>query len=335
MLSLIVKDYGVSLRYRKGLIIVCKKGEVVEKIPLVKVDEIWLLTSGITISTRLIRVLAKTGKQLYIMSHTGNIIARLETPICTKTVLTRRKQYEAYLTEKGIHLAKSFAIGKIVNQAKLLKYLAKYFKNASRILRDLAYQVESRAYLLKNINFTDINKARIHIIKIEAEAARIYWQAVAEILPAELGFEGRRQEGEDIFNKMLNYGYGVLKGYIWRSLLLVGLDPYAGFLHTDKSGKTSLIFDFIEEFRQPIVDYTLIKLAVKEGSKLLKYMEGTKLNIELRVRIVEAVKKRLEEKTIYENDKITFHTVIMRQARKIAKYLRGEIPEYKPFTWVI
>src|SRR5204862_398077 len=70
------------------------------------------------------------------------------------------------------------------------------------------------------------------------------------------GREGRG--ATDPLNAALNYGYGILYAQVERALLLAGLDPYAGFLHADRPGKPSLVLDLIEEFRQAVVDRTLI-----------------------------------------------------------------------------
>ena len=48
---------------------------------------------------------------------------------------------------------------------------------------------------------------------------------------------------------MLNYAYGVLYSQIEIALILAGLDPFIGFLHTDNYNKRSLVFDMIEPFR--------------------------------------------------------------------------------------
>ena len=37
-----------------------------------------------------------------------------------------------------------------------------------------------------------------------------------------------------------------------------GLEPFAGFLHVDRSGKPSLVLDLMEEFRQPVVDRAIL-----------------------------------------------------------------------------
>jgi CRISPR-associated protein Cas1 len=45
------------------------------------------------------------------------------------------------------------------------------------------------------------------------------------------------------------------------------LDFYAGYLHADRPGKPSIVLDLMEEFRQQVVDRTLIGLVTKNVIK--------------------------------------------------------------------
>jgi CRISP-associated protein Cas1 len=84
---------------------------------------------------------------------------------------------------------------------------------------------------------------------------------------------GRVHRGaDDALNALLNYGYGILYGHVWGAVANAGLEPFAGFLHVDRPGKPSLVLDLVEEFRQPVVDRTVIafinlgqKAEMKEG----------------------------------------------------------------------
>ena len=227
MSTIIIKDYGISLRYRKGLMLVSKNGNVVKKIPLANVEEILVLTSGVMISSKLIRAVVRANINLVFMSHKGEPVARLDPPYHTKTVLTRRLQYEAYNNEKGVEIAKALAYAKVRNQAGMLRYLARNRSDISlkEELREVAMLIDRKAETITLIKARQIDLVRNKIINLEAEAARLYWPAIANILPEDIGFTGRDQEAEDIFNKMLNYGYGILKKTSWSNLLIVGLDP--------------------------------------------------------------------------------------------------------------
>ena len=49
-----------------------------------------------------------------------------------------------------------------------------------------------------------------------------------------------------------------------------GLEPFAGFLHVDRSGKPSLVLDLMEEFRQPVVDRPIFSWLNKGGQLTLQ-----------------------------------------------------------------
>ena len=66
----------------------------------------------------------------------------------------------------------------------------------------------------------------------------------------------------------MNYGYAILESEIWKSIYLAGLDPYCGFLHSERYGRASLVFDLIEEFRQQIVDKTVLSIVNKNSVSL-------------------------------------------------------------------
>jgi CRISPR-associated protein Cas1 len=128
----------------------------------------------------------------------------------------------------------------------------------------------------------------------------------------------------------LNYGYGVLYGQVERALVLAGLDPYAGFMHVDRPGKPSLVLDFIEEVRQPIVDRTVLGLANKNVA--FAQDERGYLEREIRKRLAEKVLARLESAELFEGHRLPMRAILQTQARRLAQYLRGERPAYAPFV---
>jgi hypothetical protein len=86
------------------------------------------------------------------------------------------------------------------------------------------------------------------------------------MLPDALGFAGRSHQGAtDAVNAALNYGYGILTAHVWGAVMNAGLEPFAGFLHVDRSGKPSLVLDLMEEFRQPVVDRPILSWLNKGG----------------------------------------------------------------------
>ena len=171
---------------------------------------------------------------------------------------------------------------------------------------------------------------RGQLLSIEGRAAQKYWQAVGALLLVEPGWPGRRTQGAtDSFNAALNYGYGILYSQIERALVLAGLDPYAGFLHVDRPGKASLVFDLVEEFRQTVVDRTVIAI----------FNRGMAVEMDERGRLADAAQRSVAEKVLarmeavepYENKRHPLRRIIQMQARHLAAYLRGDRASYTPF----
>lgn len=80
---------------------------------------------------------------------------------------------------------------------------------------------------------------------IEARAARYYW--------AQLWPEFRRDDEGDRRNKLLNYGYAVVRSGVARSLVAAGLLPAFGLKHASVTNAFNLADDLVEPFR-PFVD---------------------------------------------------------------------------------
>jgi len=57
----------------------------------------------------------------------------------------------------------------------------------------------------------------------------------------------------DPCNAILNYAYALLEGHCRQALSVAGFDPACGFLHADRAGRDSLVYDLMEVHR-PAVD---------------------------------------------------------------------------------
>jgi CRISPR-associated protein Cas1 len=80
---------------------------------------------------------------------------------------------------------------------------------------------------------------------IEAQAARYYW--------GQFWKDFRRQDDGDRRNKMLNYGYAVVRSGVARALVASGLIPAFGLKHASVSNAFNLADDVVEPFR-PFID---------------------------------------------------------------------------------
>ncbi len=333
-MDLIVEGKGVFLGKHQGRLRVTHNGKTLTEAPIIHLRHVLILDTGVAISSDVVHVCAEEGIPIHFLNGTDRAVAALYASGLTGTVVTRRAQLGAYLDERGAALARAFVMGKIENQRALLRYIGKYRKEADPALFEelslVAAELGDHVAEAEAIALAPIDAVRERFLSVEGRAASRYWGAVRRIVPEDLGWPGRETQGAtDPFNAALNYGYGVLYAQVERALVLAGLDPYGGFLHADRPGKVSLVMDLIEEFRQPVVDRTLIGL-VNRGVAIDRDDTG-KLDAPTRRRLAEKVLERMESAEPYEGKRQPLRCIVQSQARHIATFVRGERDGYAPF----
>ncbi|MEM0376698.1 MAG: CRISPR-associated endonuclease Cas1 [Thermofilum sp.] len=303
---------------RKGVVEVrTADGERVEVSPALY-DSLVLATRAAQVTSAALSLMAQQGVDLVVLGHRGDPVARLYPCVINKTVATRVAQYRAMLDGRGLEAVKSIVEAKVRNQAAVLRYAAK-----SRREEWPALEAERIAVIADEVRACKPDAAKL--MELEAKAARIYWQAVAKLLPPELGFEGRDPMASDPFNLALNYGYAILYHRCERALLLVGLDPYGGFMHVPRSGSQSLVYDFAEQFRPVAVDKPLIFAGAR-----LEVVNGV-LSRESRRAVAQAVLAALSKPHGDGSSKAELDAIILRKAAQLASFLRGSEPVYPAY----
>ncbi|MGC9170931.1 MAG: CRISPR-associated endonuclease Cas1 [Thermoproteus sp.] len=293
-MQIAVASYGARIRARKGLLVVESAGQRREY-PLHEVDEVLLLTGGISISTRALRALLKAGATVAVFDGRGELLGVFMRPVGDATGAKRLCQYSAAVDGRGLETAKRWVWRKVRGQLENIKAWRRrlsrygdYVEAVGRALEALERAGDARG-----------------VMEAEAAAAEAYWAAYREVT----GFPGRDQEGGDPVNAGLNYGYGILKALCFKSLALAGLDPYVGFLHVDKSGRPSLVLDFMEQWR-PRVDRVVARAAPRLKT------EGGLLDRGSRLELAAAV---LEE--LGAGGRRAVSAEIHREARALARSL--------------
>lgn len=97
----------------------------------------------------------------------------------------------------------------------------------------------------------------------EAQAAKVYWSA----WPARGSAFRRDPEGGDGLNRLLNYGYAVLRAAVGRAVVAAGLTPAIGIHHSNRANAFCLADDLLEPLR-PLVDGRIRQLH-EEGEQEL------------------------------------------------------------------
>lgn len=144
---------------------------------------------------------------------------------------------------------------------------------------------------------------------VEAQAAQRYWPLL---------FDGeflRRTAAPDQ-NRMLNYGYAVLRAAVGRAVCAAGLHPSLGLHHHARSNPFCLADDLMEPYR-PLVDGEVVEICREVGS-------DAALDPPLKQRLVGVIHERLEHggerRSVFEwvsRSAASLARCIMREERRV------------------
>ena len=333
--QLIVSGIGVSLGKQGERIVVRLRRKTLFELPFHDLQHVHIASRGVSLSSDLVRELAVQGVKLIISDSRGEPVAMLSAPTLTGTIAVRRAQLAGETNGRGIELARAFVGAKIKNQEKLLRYFAKGINKAdpshAREVVSLADTVKKqRAYLRSRLP-SDLDHARASLMGWEGTAGRVYWRGVATLVGERMSFPGRYKPrgARDPLNSAINYGYGLLYSHVWSAVLNAGLEPFAGFLHSDRSGKPSFVLDLVEEFRQPVVDRAVLS-GVRLGKPLV--VQDGRLDQNSKGWIAQRTIDRLCSTEPHRGKHYEIRSIIQMQARSAASYLRhGSL--YRTFTF--
>lgn len=325
-----VEGFGVSVSKKSERLVVKRKGEVIFERPFFDVERVIVSTEGATISAAAIHECVKHGIPLEFLSFSGAPYASLVSPSLGGTVRTRREQLLAYEDRRGVILGKAFAVGKLKNAANNLKYHAKYRKSADRAAYEYLYRrvdkIEDLTRQVEEVEGACVDEVRGALLNAEGRGAALYWEGIKRMVPEFAGREGRG--ATDLVNSLLNYGYGILYNRVLSAVTRAGLDPFAGYVHTDRPGKPSLVLDLIEEFRGPVVDRAVLGML---GTGFKVGMDGEKLDEKTKKLLAGKVRERLAVRVKHRGRKHSLENVLHIQARSVASFVRDGVL-YRPFV---
>ncbi len=255
-------------------------------------------------------------------------------------VLLRREQYRiADSDERRNNVSKNFILGKVMNEKHVL----------DRVKRDHADRVDIDEFqdsssLLKGMLSNIVNAVDNDSLRgIEGAAATIYFGKFDQMILRNKDtffYHGRnRRPPLDNVNSLLSYVYMMLTSMCSSALETVGLDPYVGFMHTDRPGRVSLSLDLVEELRPVLGDRFVLSLInngiVNSGDFQVQENGSVLITEDGRKKIQQSWQKRKQEKIEHPflKEKIEWGLVPYTQAMLLARYIRGDIDAYPPFIW--
>lgn len=332
--QLIISGFGIYLGKKSERLQIKLQGKVAYEFPFFRISEVVVASRGVSLSSDLLKELCEHGIRLTFVESSGRPYAMLSSPILTATVASRREQLMAYNDVRGLELSRAIVRGKIRNQRHLLLYCGKYLKASAperyKVVEAIAGKLRGLEIQARSVKGSCIEERSETLRGLEGTAGRLYWQAVQAIVESKAEFAGRIHQGaSDPVNSLLNYGYGILYSHVWGAVVNAGLEPFAGYMHVDRPGKPSLVLDMVEEFRQPVVDRTVIafiNLAQPVGMNDDMLDEATKKTLS------QKILERLASREPFRGQQYQIRSIIQMQARSLVSFLRGKGP-YRPFSF--
>lgn len=290
-------------------------------------------------SPALMGACAERSISLCYMTPQGKFLARV-TGKTKGNVLLREQQYASSKNEEiSLSIARNCIIGKVYNARWILE----------RAIRDHSLQmdvdkVKNASDKLKNsLKYIQNCQSKEQLRGYEGETATVYFGVFNElILQQKKDFifgERNRRPPLDNVNALLSFVYTLLTNSITSALESVGLDPYVGYLHTERPGRASLSLDLIEELRAVLADRFVLSLINKKmvnGKSFVRKENGAVLmNDEARRKILTEWQNKKKETLThpYLQEKIEWGMVPYVQAMLLARHLRGDLDGYPVFLW--
>ncbi|MBN4055501.1 type I-C CRISPR-associated endonuclease Cas1 [bacterium AH-315-K03] len=303
------------------------------QLPIHSIQQIFCF-GNVLVSPFLLGFCGENSVGLAFFSEYGKYLGRLQGRQ-SGNILLRKAQYKQAVNNP-FHLARTFVAAKLVNSRSVLQRHSRNHGTGEAL--SLAIQRLSQRQE-KVLHSEDLDTIR----GLEGDAAAVYFSVFDELLlpsiKKDFSFKGRnRRPPKDPVNALLSFCYSLLGNEISSALQAVGLDPQAGFLHSDRPGRDSLAQDLLEEFRAWWVDRFVLSLINRKqlSRKDFDYQASgaVVLKSDARKSLLSAWQEKKQDEMMhpYLEEKVAIGLLPHIQAMLLARFLRGELACYPPFV---
>jgi len=318
--ELIVSHEGMFVGFSRGRVTVKVKGKIVAEAPIAQLKRILLLNKKSALSSYVVYECAK--RKIDIDFIDRMLPYALLTYYQHISPLLHQEQLKLGFSPRGLGYAKEVTYAKSLNQINLLKYLNRRRDNAL-----LLHNIVKMETLLKSIKRV---KEKKRLLGVEGNISALYWHAFGEILGID-GFIRTHKDSLDEINQALNYGYAILYNRVQSALIHEGLNLHYSLYHAMQKNKPTLVFDMVEEFRQPVVDREILAM-LNRGQKITQVngrlsKESIKLIVQhIQERLATPAKSRYGKTPLYNI--IEFQMNYLKRTILDGSYYRGFVNKY-------
>ncbi len=325
-----VQHQGARVHKDGEVLRVFDRDELLAEARLREISQVALF-GGVQMSTAVTQELCRRGIPVCYLSQ-GGWFYGITHGMLHKNVELRRCQYAAAESPvQALALSRRFVQAKILNTRTLLR------RNHPEPPQDVLQSLKDDVRRAGKADRLDV------LLGVEGTAASRYFAHFGGMLKPTNGlvktfdFQGRnRRPPRDAVNALLSFLYAILTREFAVTLLSVGFDPFLGFFHQPRYGRTALALDLMEEFRPLLADsvvLTVINNGEVRPEDFVSSMGSVALTPGGRTRVLQAYERRMSQEITHPTFgyRVSYRRVLEVQARLLGRYLMGEIPTYPCF----
>ncbi|MFV9507855.1 MAG: CRISPR-associated endonuclease Cas1 [Oscillochloridaceae bacterium umkhey_bin13] len=329
MPTLYVQEQGVTVGKRAEQVIITKNGQLLESLPLNKIDQVVVMGRGVQLSTALLVDLIGRGIPVLLTNQHGSRHYATLSAGPSRYAALRLAQAQRIANEAwAMGFAKALVRAKLTNQRNRL--IATGWPAA------LAASAQIAAAAVAVDQATTLDMVRGY----EGAGAAAYFGAWRATYQASWGFQGREfYPPPDPLNALLSFGYTLLLNDVISAVQLTGLDPYMGVFHVIEAGRPSLALDLMEEFRPLVIDRLVLEW-LQEGSlkreqfeRPAQRPEAIYLNAQGRALVVARYEAMMAAPTrLASGEQTALRRAVLLQVQAVARVIRREQANYQGYT---
>ena len=336
--TLYITSFEKYLSLDGETVVVTENNVECARIPLHNLESI--VTMGYAgVSPALLGKCAEYGIVISFLSRSGRFLAHSVGPYNGNVILRKTQYRYSDDEEKCTSISKNIITGKLFNSRSVIE----------RAIRDYSASLDV-SKLKKVSDDLKISMSSIEQCQnteqlrgIEGEAASQYFSVFDDLIlqqKKDFSFLTRvRRPPTDEVNAMLSFSYTLLNSMTTSALYCVGLDPYVGFMHKDRPGRTSLSLDLMEELRSVFADrfvLTMInKRIINKKDFFTKENGAVYFTDDGKKKFLQSWQSKKQNTIMHPflKEKVEWGMVPYVQALLLARFLRGDIDGYPPFLW--
>jgi len=334
--TLYVTDHQARIGVRDGSIVVRAPTGGWERFPVEAIEAI-IVVGRAQVTSDALALCAQKGVRVTSLSGGGRV-RYTSGPGTGGNVLLRWRQYRAAEDETlSLALVRILVAGKLTNAEHLLRrWVADAPVSVRRALSRLGSQISEQVD--KVAQATTGDQAR----GCEGNGTRAYFEGLRlhlQQVRSDLSFVNRnRRPPRDPVNATMSFCYGLLLSDLRGALEGVGLDPQIGFLHELRPGRPSLALDVLEEFRPSVVDRFVVACMARRMLQADSFVftpgGGCYLSDAGRRNLLAAWDRYRSEDLPHPllGRDVPRAALPIVQSTIMARYLRGDLPQYAPYV---